>query len=180
MKNKVFFASAIVLSLGLAACSPAEKNKEVPVETPAVVDEQTKETTTTTTTTTGKTDPEDDAKQDLTDAKDKIKTEEVKVEEKVDGLMTSDEEMIAASDYIAIVKIVDVGDGLLKAELVKDLKGTLEGKEIPNDENFKKDKEYVVFLKDDAGKVVPVNDANHYRDYDGENDNLVKKVEAAQ
>lgn len=176
MKNKLFFASAIVLSLGLAACTPAEENKEVEVETPAVVDEQKTDTT----------DTDKEVKEDLDDAKDKIEDAETKVDEKAEGnvdnegVMTSDEDMIAAADYIARVKVVDVGDGLLKAELVEDFKGSLEGKEIPNDENFKKDMEYVVFLKDEAGKVVPVNDSNHYRAYNGPDDEIIDKIEKAK
>lgn len=169
MKNKLFFASAIVLSLGLAACSPAEKNEEVPVESPTTVEDQKTDTTTEPAT-------DEEVKDDLDDAKDKIDDAEDKVGDEADDLMTSDEEMIKMADYIARVKIEDVGDGLLKAALVEEYKGSLEGKEIPNDENFKKDMEYIVFLKDEAGKAVPVDDANHYRAYNGPDDEILQKI----
>lgn len=155
MKKKILLASTIVLSLGLMACSPDNTEEEVPVEDNVDVDKDAE-------------DKLDDAEGDLDD-KDADKDDS-------DRVMT-DEEMIEEADYIAKVKIVEAEDGKLKAELIENLKGDILGEDIPDDENFKKDKEYVVFLKDENGKPEPIAKENHYKEINSEDDEILKKID---
>lgn len=165
MKKKILLASTIVLSLGLMACSPSSENEQVPVEDN--VDKDTDDNV------KDAEDKLDDAQDDIDKAKDDLDDAE---KDDSDRVMT-DEEMIEEADYIAKVKIVEAEDGKLKAELIENLKGDILGEDIPNDENFKKDKEYVVFLKDENGKPEPIAKENHYREIKGTDDEILKKID---
>lgn len=176
MKKLLYLGSILVLSTALVACNadPKPENEEVEV-TDQNQNNEVK-------------GPEEEAKEDvkegLEEAKENVKEVGEDIKEKADSSVMTDEEMIDAADYIAKIRIVEdkdsTVDGALRAELIEDLKGKLVGKEIPNDENFKKDEEYVIFLKDEGGKPVPVRDQNHYQVINGEDDELLKKIEAKQ
>lgn len=172
MKKILYLGSILVLSTALVACNtdPAPENEKVEVTDQNQNDEIKDE---------GE-EIKEDAKEVGTDVKEQAKEVGEDVKEKADELVMTDEEMIDAADYIAKVRIVEDKDSAiedaLRAELIENVKGDLTGKEVPNDEGFKKDEEYLIFLKDEGEKVVPVNDQNHYQVLNGEDDELLKKV----
>ena len=88
----------------------------------------------------------------------------------------TDEDMIENSDYIAKVKMIQKGQSTFELKVLENLKGSLNGKQIPNTENLNQNRAYLVFLKDVDGNLVPTNGTDSYVMLEGDNHVLFEKI----
>lgn len=152
MNKKLLIIGTIIASIGLTGCADKTPGEEdiMPVEDVDV--------------------DNDDNDADTGDA------EGLKAEDKEGKTEMNDEEMIDESDYIAKVKMIEKGQGNLELKVLDNIKGDITADKVPNVESLEKHRTYLVFLKNEDGKVEVTNGDDSLILLEGDNHEIFEKI----
>ena len=159
MKNKKIILSLLAFSLlmmGLAGCS-SNDNDDIDKDN-AIVDETENEVS--------DEKEESEVKEDIEESE--VKEENQDVSDKID-------QMISESDYISKVKLITKGKNKTEIKVLDNIKDVILAKDLP-ELDLKENRAYLVFLKDDGGEAVLVNEDDSLVLLEGDNHELFERI----
>lgn len=163
MKKLSLLLLGLVLTFSLIACSPNNDDEEIEGQD---------------------LDQEEDVDQD--EEEEKIVEDEEEVDEEEEQDLTEDDEeitpgdpidvMIDESDYIAKIKLITKGKDNTEVKVLDSIKGNISSSDLPAMNNLEDNRAYVVFLKDEDGKVVLTDEEEGIVMLEGDNHKLFEKI----
>lgn len=83
--------------------------------------------------------------------------------------------MISESDYISKIKLITKGKNKTEIKVLDNIKDVILAKDLP-ELDLKENRAYLVFLKDDGGELVLVNEDDSLVLLEGDNHELFERI----